>query len=174
MEYVKLPSYTEWALDNEELFTEETEMYFPVERILKPSKYPSWTFVTELFRYSVRLPEEFAESIKRYSRRKRGDSSADCELLRLGVSIFDKKAQLTALARTNDALTKEQIASGEWGIVIDCGSWYAIDYGREKEAYVNSSPFDETFSSVFFPSGGVSGSLGNASTTPKKTRKRLL
>lgn len=174
MEYTKLPSFTAWWDDVCDDYGSNSHQ-FPVTRILMPAKYPNWTFVTNDFRYSIRLPEAFGNSMMSYSThverllQSGEDIEEQIELVAICVWVQRGKPQLHALREPLRKLTQVQLDTGYWAYPVNRGAFYDLETVRStSDSFTPSSVFTDQFSAAF---NLTEQSVAVSPVTPTKTRK---
>ena len=112
--YPKTPTWKEWIAENRSTADAGT-LAFPVQRILKPMRYPSWTFLTEPFRLSLLMPENFGQIISYHSEKQ--------SLICCAVIVEDLKATLSfelwESVKDNDRC--------DWQTLSEYEKWVALD-----------------------------------------------
>lgn len=178
MEYTKLPSFTAWWDDVADDYGAGNHQ-FPVTRLLMPAKYPNWTFVTEHFRYSVRLPEAFANSLKAYSDSierllQSGDNVEEqIELIALVVWVQHGKPQLHALREPFKKLTQMQLSTGLWAYPIAHSNYYDLQVVRStSDSFTPLCVYTEQFSQAFKLTEQSVAVSSEPLTRTRKTPKR--
>lgn len=117
---LSVPTWKEYLKGHPELL-ETKDAMFKVTRILKGTKYPSWTFLTNEFALSLRVPEGFEKAIRDHAKSKTWVIFAVHALLGkpiLGVRLYTNSPNEATLP---------------WDTVTDFPKWVALDSVNSNE-----------------------------------------
>lgn len=103
----RTPSFKEWEEANYMEPDWESSAH-QVIRIFPPDKYPTWTFCTEAFRLTLRLPEGFEQGLRSYTELK-SENGWPLKAVMVMIRVYRGKAELHADAKDVGALTKEEL-----------------------------------------------------------------
>lgn len=176
-EYTKLPSFTSWMDDYAERYAIGSHRFY-VDRILLPNKYPNYTFCTEQFRYSVKLPEIFGQSLKSYSESAQkaitapSASNADVELMSLSVWVYNGKPKLDVLTKMRSQLEQDMFKPNVWAIPVFKESYYDMTYLRSySDSFTPSDEYTDIFAVTFGMRERSEAVSSEAPTSVRKARK---
>lgn len=115
MAYPTLPTWKEFVAAQKSAGTPLKNSY-PVLRLLRPTKYPSWGLVTAEFRFSINLPEDFISALKFHE--------TSCSYVKFTIEVHESKPTFVCQHREVEGPIEE---GDIWYTIKIFQSWVALD-----------------------------------------------
>lgn len=139
---------------------------YAVERLLKPSKYPSWGLITDSFKVSITLPNEFGKVLSAHATKHR--------CIKMRIEITEGRPMMVMETEPLPKLSGKALHG--WYEIFEYEKWVSLEIigantvAREG-ANSGNAVANETSLAEFMNTGGLSLATDDSSAAAKKSKK---